>query len=184
MVKNEIESQHGLNLNAQKSTSQRVVVNYIQANAAPVIASSHRTSHMELCFGVVMTQSSSLTRVSKFIAQVNGEKINAVPQRLKESDREANAKKGQHRRHLDVSQCFAPLLLWVMSWLPSNLKRIALALDATSIAQKFTVLSMKVLLAGCGIPVAWSIVRATEPGSWKPHWLYECIQNVGWHRYS
>jgi len=32
------------------------------------------------------------------------------------------------------------------------------------------VLSINLLLAGCGIPIAWSIVRANQPGSWKPHW--------------
>jgi Transposase DDE domain len=161
-------------------------------------------------FGVAITQSSSLTRISEFIAQVNGEKTNTVRQRLKEWYQEADAKKGQHRRHLDVSRCFAPLLLWVMSLLPSNLERLAFALDATSISNRFTILSLNILLAGCGIPVAWSIVRATEPGSWKPHWqkllaqmrdvipshfqvivtadrglyadwLYHLIENVGWH---
>ena len=25
---------------------------------------------------------------------------------------------------------------------------------------------------GCGIPVAWKIVKGTEKGSWKPHWLH------------
>jgi hypothetical protein len=46
---------------------------------------------------------------------------------------EAPAKKGLHRRDLDVSSCFAPLLLWVLSLLPKNVEDIALALDATSI---------------------------------------------------
>jgi hypothetical protein len=161
-------------------------------------------------FGVAITQSSSLSRISEFIAQVNGEKTNTVRQRLKEWYQEADAKKGQHRRHLDVSRCFAPLLLWVMSLLPSNQERLAFALDATSISNRFTILSLNILLAGCGIPVAWSIVRATEPGSWKPHWqkllaqmrdvipshfqvivtadrglyadwLYHLIEHVGWH---
>ena len=35
----------------------------------------------------------------------------------------------------------------------------------------FTVLSINVLYRGSGIPVAWKIVKATEKGSWKPHWL-------------
>jgi hypothetical protein len=69
---------------------------------------------------------------------------------------------------------------------------------------------MNILLGGSGIPVAWYIVGATEPGSWKPHWqklisqvqgvipanfrvivagdrglyadwLYQLIESVGWH---
>jgi hypoxanthine phosphoribosyltransferase len=35
-------------------------------------------------FGIVMTKSSSLEKVSEFIAQLNGEKTNTVRQRLKE----------------------------------------------------------------------------------------------------
>ena len=66
--------------------------------------------------------------------------------------------------------CFASLLVWVISLLPLKISRIALALDATTIGNKFVVLSINILLAGCGIPVAWSIVKAWEPGSWQPHW--------------
>jgi hypothetical protein len=109
-----------------------------------------------------------------------------------------------------VSRCFAPLLLWAISLLPPQVEQIALALDATSIGNKFTVLSLNILLAGSGIPVTWSIVHATAPGSWKPHWqqliafvadtiparfqvivtadrglytdwLYHTIESVGWH---
>ncbi|WP_208099033.1 hypothetical protein [Nostoc sp. 106C] len=119
-------------------------------------------------FGMVMTKSSSLTLVSKFIASINQEKPNTVRQRLKEWYQEAEAKKGDNRCALDVSSCFAPLLLWVINLLPTKIEQVALALDATSISNKFTVLSINVLLAGCGIPIAWCIVQATEPGSWKP----------------
>lgn len=161
-------------------------------------------------FGMVMTKSSSLTQVSRFIASINQEKPNTVRQRLKEWYQEAEAKKGDNRCTIEVSSCFAPLLLWVINLLPTKIEQVALALDATSIGNKFTVLSINVLLAGCGIPVAWCIVQATEPGSWKPHWqkliahlkavipqqwnvivacdrglyadwLYELIVGVSWH---
>ena len=56
-------------------------------------------------FGMVMTGSSSLTRVSEFIAQINGEKRNTVRQRLKEWYQDSKDKKGGKRRELDVSQC-------------------------------------------------------------------------------
>lgn len=121
-------------------------------------------------FGIVMTQSSSLTRVSQFIATVNGEKVMTVRQRLREWYQEASAKKGEKRRTIDASSCFAPLLKWVLSLLPPNVKQIALALDATTIGNKFVVLSINILLAGSGIPIAWCALKATQPGSWKPHW--------------
>ena len=131
-------------------------------------------------FGMVMTKSSSLTQVSNFIAKINGEKPNTVRQRLKEWYQEAQAKTGSKRSRLDVSSCFAPLMRWVISLLPRNIEQIALALDATSITDKFVVLSLNILLAGCGIPMAWCVVKASEPGSWKPHWqkLIEKLQEA------
>jgi len=161
-------------------------------------------------FGMVMTKSSSLTKVSNFIAKINGEKPNTVRQRLKEWYQEAEAKTGKKRCSLDVSRCFAPLMRWVISLLPRNIEQIALALDATNISDKFVVLSLNILLAGCGIPMAWCVVKASEPGSWKPHWqklikqlqdaipssfevivtadrglyapwLYQLIVEAGWH---
>lgn len=111
-------------------------------------------------FGVVMTTSSSLERVSEFIALVNQEKSNTVRQRLKEWYQEAEAKKGGKRRDLEVASCFAPLLQWVLSLLPPDNEQIALALDATNISDKFTILSVNILLAGSGIPVAWHAIAA------------------------
>jgi len=58
----------------------------------------------------VMTKSSSLSKVSKFIAKVNSQKANTVRQRLKQWYQEAKAQKGKLRPTLDVSSCFAPLL--------------------------------------------------------------------------
>lgn len=39
---------------------------------------------------------------------------------------------------------------------------------------------MNILLADCGIPISWYVVKGTEPGSWKPHWqkLIEKLQNA------
>ncbi|MEG3923204.1 transposase [Microcoleus sp. POL10_C6] len=133
-------------------------------------------------FGMVMTQSSSLTRVSHFIATLNQEKFNTVRQRLKEWYQEAQAKsgvrRGNKRAELQVSQYFAPLLRWVLNLWPSHVKQLPLAIDATNIGQTFTVLSINVLYRSCAIPVAWKVVRGTEKGAWKPHWqeLFESIK--------
>lgn len=161
-------------------------------------------------FGLVMTKSSSLTQVSRFIGAVNKEKPNTVRQRLKEWYQCGKAKKGEKRSTLEVSSGFAPLLMWVISLLPISSEKIALALDATTIGNKFVVLSINVLLAGCGIPIAWSSVKANQPGSGQPHWqkllrqikeaiptgwtvivpadrglyapwLYQVIVEAGWH---
>lgn len=96
-------------------------------------------------FGMVMTGSSSLTRVSQFIAKINGEKSDTVRKRMKEWYLDSNTKKGDKRRELDVSKCFVPLLKWILSLWNSEEKWLPLAIDATSIGQNFTVLSLHVL---------------------------------------
>jgi len=131
-------------------------------------------------FGMVMTGSSSLTRVSELIAKIKGESINTVRRRLKEWYLNSESKKGKKRRELNVSKCFAPLLSWVLSLWKSEEKWLPLAIDATYVGQNFTVLSVHVLDQGCGIPVAWKIVKGTEKGSWKPLWieLFQSLQDV------
>ena len=65
---------------------------------------------------------------------------------------------------LDVTLCFAPLLRWVLSWWRSS--RLALAIDPTLKGNQTTAIVISVLYRGCAIPVAWSIHRATQKGSW------------------
>lgn len=128
---------------------------------------------------MVMTGSSSLTRVSELIAKINGEPRNTVRRRLKEWYLDSKTKKGKKRRELDVSKCFAPLLSWILSLWNSQEKWLPLAIDATNIGQNFTVLSVHVLYQGCGIPVAWKIVKGTQKGSWKPLWqkLFQSLKD-------
>ncbi len=58
------------------------------------------------------------------------------------------------------------MLAW---WAPTE-RRLALALDATTLGQRFTVLAISVVYRGCTIPVAWAVVGATTKGAWRPHW--------------
>ena len=97
-------------------------------------------------------------------------KTNTVRQRLKEWYQDRNCKKGKHRSELDVTQCLAPLLQWILSLWNSEEKWLPLAMDATNIGQNFTVLSIHVLDNGCAIPVAGKIVKGREKGSGKPLW--------------
>ncbi len=131
-------------------------------------------------FGMVITGSSSVTRVSEFIAKLQNEKSNTVRQRLKEWYQDSNAKKGKKRRELDISECFAPKIKWILSLWNGQEKWLPLAVDATNIGQNFTVLSLHVLYQGCGIAVAWKIVKGTEKGSWKPHWqkLFQLLKDA------
>ncbi len=88
--------------------------------------------------------------------------------RLQEFYQPASAESGA-RRELDVTTCFAPLLAWTLKGWPS--KRLALALDATSLGERFTVLSISVVYRGSACPVAWKIVQANVRHAWKPEWI-------------
>lgn len=133
-------------------------------------------------FGMVMTQSSSLTKVSTLIAKVNQEQENTVRQRLKEwyKSGKAKAKKGNKRASMEVTECFGSLLQWIIDLLPQTTRELPVAIDATSIGQNFTVLSVNVLYRRCAIPIAWKIVKGTEKGSWKPYWqqLFQSLKDI------
>src|SRR5262249_62034185 len=89
-------------------------------------------------------------------------------------------------------------------------RQLALALDATTLGQRFTTLAISVLYRGCAVPVAWKILPATAKHAWKGEWLgllkefrravpagwtvivlsdrglyakwlYQAIQRQGWH---
>ncbi len=131
---------------------------------------------------MVMTSSRSLTRVSNLIAKINQEPENTVRQRLKEWYQEgtAKAKKGNKRGSLKVQECFGSLLKWILDLLPSTTQELPIALDATTMGQNFTILSINVLYRSCGIPVAGKVVQATEKGSWKPYWqeLFQSLKKI------
>ena len=63
-------------------------------------------------------------------------------------------KKGRSGGDLDVSTRFGPLLEWILAWWPADQPRLALALDATTLKKRFTVLVISVVYRGCAIPVA------------------------------
>jgi hypothetical protein len=92
---------------------------------------------------MVLARSCALTAVSLFLATGLDRKPNTVRQQLREWCYEAQAKRGQPRQELAVETCFAPLLAWVLSWWEGN--QLALAVDATTLGQRFVVLVVSVL---------------------------------------
>ena len=120
--------------------------------------------------GMVLTGSCGLSQVSTMLALVLGQPEETLRQRLREWYYPAADKAGQHRRTLEVETCFAPLLRWVLAWWPDESRELALALDATTLGQRFTVLCVSVLVCGCAIPVAWKVLASNQKGSWQPHW--------------
>jgi hypothetical protein len=71
-----------------------------------------------------------------------GRKPNTVRQQLREWCYEAQAKRGGPRQALHVESCFVPLLAWVLSWWEGY--QLALALEATTLGQRFVVLGVKI----------------------------------------
>ena len=119
--------------------------------------------------GMVFARSCALSAVSLFLAQGLDRKPNTVRQQLREWCYEAKAKRGQPRQELAVESCFAPLLAWGLSWWEGT--QLAFAVDATTLGQRFVVLVVSVVYRGCAIPVAWTVLPATEKHAWRGEWL-------------
>ncbi len=120
--------------------------------------------------GMVLAHSCGLSQVSALLALLLGQQEETLRQRLREWYYPAEDKAGKTRRTLEVEACFAPLLRWVLAWWPEDHQELALALDATTLGQRFTVLCISVLVRGCAIPVAWKVLAYNQKGSWQPHW--------------
>lgn len=118
--------------------------------------------------GMVLARSCALTAVSAFLAPWLGRPEHTVRQQLREFCYAAAAKRGTARCALRVELCFVPLLAWVVSlgqgtpW--------ALALDATTLGTRFTVLVVSVVYRGCAIPGAWVVLSATATQAWRREW--------------
>jgi hypothetical protein len=84
------------------------------------------------------------------------------------ADRKSVSGHGDRRRELPAHTCFAPLLAWLRRDWPQP--RLALALDASALADRFVLLAVSVLYRRCAVPVAWKVLPAGAKGTWKPHW--------------
>ena len=52
----------------------------------------------------------------------------------------------------------------VFSLWPAHERQFALAIDASTLTQRFPVFRVSVMYRGCAIPVAWNIVAADQKG--------------------
>jgi hypothetical protein len=116
-------------------------------------------------FGMVLAKSCGIILVCAALALQVGSSEKNLVQRLREWCYAAQDKKGTKRCELDVSTCFGPLLQWILAWWPPDHPRLALALDASTLKKRFTVLCISVVYRGCAIPVAWKVVGAEQKGA-------------------
>jgi hypothetical protein len=193
---------------------QQIVSTHLPCLSRPQVATLALWS-----LGIVLMQSAGLTTVTACIALLLGQAEPTVRERLrywyrahKRARKRARkaARRRYRRRDTTVQTCFAPLLRWVVAWWHPDHKHLPLVLDASTLGQRFTILTICVVIRGCAIPVAWKVVEATKKGAWKPHWeallaalkgtvpadwtvivladrglyakwLYTAIQDNGWH---
>jgi hypothetical protein len=120
-------------------------------------------------FGIACTRACGRSTVAAFLALLLGHKADTVEHQLREWCYDAKHKRGAKRQDLDVTTCFVPLLRWIVRlWSGTCL---ALAIDATSLSDQFTILTISVVYRGMGIPVAWTILPANQKHAWKHEWL-------------
>ena len=69
---------------------------------------------------------------------------------------------------------------WALRLWQGESKQVALVIDATSLGNRWTILAISVVVRSCAIPVAWKVLPAEQPGSWRPHWeeLLACLQEA------
>src|SRR5882762_1002204 len=162
-----------------------------------------------LTYGILMLDECGITGLSHGLAKIEQVPAERLRQRLREFSYEAEAKRGKKRREVDVERCFPELLRGVLrDW--EGKKELALAIDAMTLTERFTVLNISVMYRGCGLSIAWKIIEAGQEGAWRPHWegllagfegvvpsdwkvivmadrglyaawLYQAIQRLGWH---
>jgi len=119
--------------------------------------------------GMVLARSWALTAVRAFLATWLQRTEPTVRQQWHALCSEATAKRGAPRCALAVESCFVPLLAWVVDQWEGT--QWALALDATTLGTRFTVLALSVVYRGCAIPVAWTGLPATAKPAWRRAWL-------------
>jgi hypothetical protein len=178
------------------------------ADAFPQLSRPQATVLALYSFGMFLARRCGLNSVVTVLVPLLGVGFHTLRSRLQEFYQPAEAKSGRRRAELDVAACFAPLLAWVLRGWRSS--RLALALDATSLGDRLTVLSIGVVYRGEAIPVAWKALPANVAHAWAPElralvrafaglvpadytvivmtdrglyarWLYREIQALGWH---
>lgn len=139
------------------------------ASALPVLSEAQRRVLAQWCFGMEQTGLCATHTVALFLGLVLGCAWQTVRQRLREWYWDADDKPGLNRREVDVRCCFAPLARWVLARWSGT--RVALAMDATSLGDRLTILTISIVYKGAAVPIAWKIMPGNQKHAWNPEWL-------------
>jgi hypothetical protein len=118
--------------------------------------------------GMALARARGLTTVAAYLAAFLARKENTLRQRLRELYQPAAVQAGVNRAEFDPTACFPGLVRWAASGAAD--RRLVLALDPTTLKDRFTVLCASVVYRGCALPVAWAVRPAEQTGSWNAVW--------------
>jgi hypothetical protein len=113
--------------------------------------------------GTVLARNGCQTAVLAALAPL-GHAHHATRQRLREWTYDGSERAAPCATTLEVADCFAPLLRWVLSWWTDD--TLPLAIDATTLGKRWVVLVVSVLYRGTAIPVAWHVKPGPGRGPW------------------
>jgi hypothetical protein len=139
------------------------------AKGLPVLSAAQGRVLAQWCFAMEQTGQCGTTMLAVFLGLVLSCAWTSVRQRLREWYWDAEEKQGLNRREVEVRMCFAPLAKWVLAHWAG--RRVALALDATSLGDRLTILVISIVYKGCAVPIAWKVLPANRKHAWKPEWL-------------
>ncbi len=122
-------------------------------------------------FGMVLARSCGQSSVTHMIASLIGEKEDNIRQRLREWCWDRKDKAGKKRAEVEVASCFVPLLRWILQDWEASERRMALAMDATTLGDRYVVLAISVVYRSCAIPIAWKVFPFDDQKGWKAEWL-------------
>ena len=121
-------------------------------NGLSVLAEPQAWILAQWCFAMEETGLCGTATLATFLALALGCSFNSARQRLREWYFDAADKCGLDRRELDVRLCSAPLTKWVLAGWPGFQQ--PLALDATSVGDRLTILAVHIVYKGTAIPIA------------------------------
>jgi hypothetical protein len=127
------------------------------------------------CNGIVLARSGSLSAVATRLATWLHQSREAIRKRLREWYCPATAKKGhgaggrgRHRRDWSMAACGPAWCHYVLGRWPADVAVVAL--DATTLGDRFTVLCLSLVYRRGAVPACWTVLPGNQPGAWQPHW--------------